>query len=132
MRTFELKDIQTGDVIRVLEWGTWAIHRFCQLMGNKQEDGTIKELTPIQYLNLYKTDENGNVDLPLSHVIRMVVAAAESMEEGLTVTEREASRWIDQAGGLQNSESNALKFIRFTFSETKVETSEPEEKKRDD
>lgn len=108
---FKLK-LEEGEIM--LEWGTFAMHRFCQLCGNLPLSGL---------LSIYDSNT-----FSLQHVINMIRAAAESATEGLEVTERTAARWIDEGGGLTDSQSQVLAFIRFTNGQTVPETTEqPEE-----
>lgn len=99
-----------GEETTDLEWGTFAMHRFCQLCGNLPLSGL---------LSIYDSNT-----FSLQHVINMIRAAAESATEGLEVSERTAARWIDEAGGLTDPQSNVLAFIRFTNGQTVPDTTE--------
>lgn len=96
MTAFEL---EVKDGIVKLEWGTWAMHRFCEMNGNMP----ISKLMEIY---------DGSV-FTFKHVITMIQAASESA--GNPVDERTAARWIDEAGGLQFSGSKVLDFVQYTI-----------------
>ncbi len=91
--------LSTRDEIVLLTWDTWAMARFCELAGNIPLSGLFA---------LY----DANV-FSLKHVIWMIMASAESANEGRVITDREAGKWIDEAGGLTDPESEVLKFIRY-------------------
>ena len=112
MRVFKLK-LPDADV--PLEWGTWAMHRFCQLNGN----GKPMPLSGL--LAIYDSET-----FTFSHVITMIQAAAESANEGLIVTERQASKWIDEGGGLSDPKSQIVAFIKFTTGEQVPDITERE------
>lgn len=72
----------SGGVIK-LEWGTWAMHRFCEMNGN---------LAISKLMQLY----DGEV-FAFKHIITMVQAASESA--GTVIDDRTAARYIDESGG---------------------------------
>jgi hypothetical protein len=94
MTPYEL-NISAGVV--KLEWGTWAMHRYCELNG----DIPISKL-----LSLY----NGEV-FSFKHIITMVQAASESA--GQVIDDRTAARYIDEAGGANGKSVN--EFIHYTI-----------------
>lgn len=125
MRTFDLCDIETGEKIVTLEWGTWAIHRFCELIGIKEADGTIKPENISAYLAKFKPDEvTGKTSFTFADIIKMIMAAADSFDDNFNASEKEVTRWYDRAGGLANEDTNVVKFIRFTLGEVKTDTTE--------
>ena len=72
----------SGGVIK-LEWGTWAMHRFCEMNGN---------LAISKLMQLYDGET-----FSFKHIITMVQAASESA--GTVLDERTAAKYIDEAGG---------------------------------
>lgn len=114
MKVYKLK---LSDSEVALKWGTWAMHRFCELNGNIPLSGLF---------TIY--DQN---TFSLKHVITMIQAAYESANEGETASDRVVGDWIDEGGGLTDSSSQILGFIRYTTGETvpDVTEKETEEKK---
>ena len=66
-----------------MEWGTWAMHRFCEMNGN---------LAISKLMQLYDGET-----FSFKHIITMVQAASESA--GTVLDERTAAKYIDEAGG---------------------------------
>ncbi len=93
-----------------LKWDTWAMARFCELAGNIPLSGLFE----VYDSNVFS----------LKHVIYMIVAGAESADEKRTVTERQAAQWIDEAGGLTDTGSDVLKFIRYTNDQQQTDVTE--------
>ena len=111
---FELK---TSSGIVSLVWNNWAMHRFCELNGNM----------PIgKMLEIYDSER-----LTFKHVITMIQAGSDAA--GKVIDEREASRLIDEGGGLQFTGSQILEFIQYTMQsmipKLPEEKQQPEEKK---
>ncbi len=93
-----------------LKWDTWAMARFCELAGNVPLSGLFE---------IYDAKV-----FTLKHVIYMIIAGAESADEKRTVTERQAAQWIDEAGGLTDTGSDVLKFIRYTNDQQQTDVTE--------
>lgn len=113
MNQYKLK-VSGGEI--PLEWGTWAMHRFCELNG---ENG--KPLPLARLMEVYSGE-----NLSFTHVIKMIQAAAEAADEKIKPTEREVGRWIDECGGLNNPEGQILGFIRFTVNQSLPDIKEDE------
>ena len=72
----------SGGVVK-LEWGTWAMHRFCELNGG---------IPVSQFWHIY----DGEV-FSFKHIIAIIQAASDGA--GTVIDERTAARYIDEAGG---------------------------------
>lgn len=72
----------SGGVVK-LEWGTWAMHRFCELNGG---------IAISKLMQLYDGET-----FSFKHIISMVQAASEGA--GTVIDERTAARYIDESGG---------------------------------
>jgi hypothetical protein len=86
----------SGGVVK-LEWGTWAMHRYCEMTGD----------IPI---SIFTSIYNGEV-FSFKHIITMVQAASESA--GQVIDDRTAARYIDEAGGVNGKAVN--EFILYTI-----------------
>jgi hypothetical protein len=90
-------ELQISGGVLKLEWGTWAMHRYCEMTGD----------IPISiFTSLY----NGEV-FSFKHIITMVQAASDSA--GLVIDARTAARYIDEAGGTNGKAVN--EFIHYTI-----------------
>lgn len=115
MKDFKLK---VAEETLPLKWDMWAMQRFCELSG----------LSLMGLLGLFDLNR-----LTLKQIMQMVQAAFESANEGREVTERQAARWIDEAGGIIDNNSPVLAFIKYMVQQSSTDTTEPatteEEKK---
>ena len=105
--------LQTSEGEKSLQWGTWAMARFCELCGTKQPDGSLKPLPLAGLLNIYSSET-----FTIDHITKMIIASYESANEGSTLSDRQASELIDECGGFVNPDSQILTFIKFMNSET--------------
>lgn len=116
MHNFELK-LASGNI--QLRWDTTAMLIFCRKFG---ENG--KALPLAKMLELYDSSV-----FSLEHIIAFFQAGFESANDK-ELGEKEAARMIDEAGGLNNTDSQALAFVRYCNGQHETDlTGDQEEKK---
>jgi hypothetical protein len=90
-----------------LKWGTWAMREFC-IENNLTIDKYFELLSKSQYdLNLF---------------VKMVYigykSASISNKEEVEFTEIDVCDWIDELGGLYNTEGQIMEYVKYVISTT--------------
>lgn len=90
-----------------LKWGTWSMREFC-IENNLTIDKYFELLSKSQYdLNLF---------------VKMVYigykSASISNKEEIEFTEIDVCDWIDELGGLFNSEGQIMEYVKYVISTT--------------
>ncbi len=104
-----------------LKWGTWAMREFCKDKG----------ITIDQYFQLV----GGNV-LDLDTIVKLVYAgyksACNSNKEPMDYTESDVCDWLDELGGLFNTDGPIMEYFKYiiTNTVTAVSGNLKEEKKK--
>lgn len=104
-----------------LKWGTWAMREFCKDKG----------VTIDQYFELI-----GGKILDIDTVIKLVYAgyksACNSKKEPIEYTENDVCDWIDEIGGIFNTEGQVMEYFKYiiTSTVTAVSGTPKEEKKK--
>lgn len=101
-----------------LQWGTWAMKRFCEL-----ENKTLLELINIL--------SSGSFEL--STIINIVRASAESgcktNKLPIEFGEFEVCEWIDEVGGLSAKDGQLIQFIKYMQDSMTPEVKDKKSKK---
>ena len=104
-----------------LKWGTWAMREFCNDKGIAIE----------QYFELI----GGNV-LDLDTIIKLIYAGyksgCNSNKQPIEYTENDVCDWIDEVGGLYNTDGKVIEYFKYivTNTVTAVSGTPKEEKKK--
>ena len=104
-----------------LKWGTWAMREFCKEKG----------ITIDQYFELI-----GAKVLDLDTIIKLIYAgyksACNSKKEPIEYTEDDVCDWIDEIGGIFNTEGPVIEYFKYiiTNTVTAVSGTPKEEKKK--
>lgn len=104
-----------------LKWGTWAMREFCQDKG----------IAIDQYFELI-----GGKVLDLDTIIKLIYAgyksACNSKKEPIEYTEDDVCDWIDEIGGIFNTEGPIIEYFKYiiTNTVTAVSGTPKEEKKK--
>ena len=104
-----------------LKWGTWAMREFCKEKG----------ITIDQYFELI-----GGKVLDLDTIIKLIYAgyksACNSKKEPIEYTENDVCDWIDEIGGIFNTEGPVIEYFKYiiTNTVTAVSGTPKEEKKK--
>ena len=104
-----------------LKWGTWAMREFCKDKG----------IAIDQYFELI----SGKV-LDLDTIIKLIYAgyksACNSKKEPIEYTEDDVCDWIDEIGGIFNTEGPVIEYFKYiiTNTVTAVSGTPKEEKKK--
>lgn len=104
-----------------LKWGTWAMREFC----------LEREITIDKYFDLL-----GKSQFDLDLVVKMFYigykSACISNKQPIEYTEVEVCDWIDELGGIYQSEGQFFEYIKYIVSQTvtTVQGTAKEEKKK--
>lgn len=104
-----------------LKWGTWAMREFCKDKG----------IAIDQYFELI-----GGKVLDLDTIIKLIYAgyksACNSKKEPIEYTEDDVCDWIDEIGGIFNTEGPIIEYFKYiiTNTVTAVSGTPKEEKKK--
>lgn len=104
-----------------LKWGTWAMREFCKDKG----------IAIDQYFELI-----GGKVLDLDTIIKLIYAgyksACNSKKEPIEYTEDDVCDWIDEIGGIFNTEGPVIEYFKYiiTNTVTAVSGTPKEEKKK--
>jgi hypothetical protein len=105
-----------------LKWGTWSMREFC----------TEQNITIDKYFELL-----GNTHLNLDIIVKMFYigykSACISNKEAVEYTELDICDWIDDLGGIFNSEGQFIEYVKYIVSQTVTTvqgTAVKEEKKK--
>lgn len=104
-----------------LKWGTWAMREFCKDKG----------IAIDQYFELI-----GGKVLDLDTIIKLIYAgyksACNSKKETVEYTEDDVCDWIDEIGGIFNTEGPIIEYFKYiiTNTVTAVSGTPKEEKKK--
>lgn len=104
-----------------LKWGTWAMREFCK----------DKNIAIDQYFELI-----GGKVLDLDSIIKLIYAgyksACNSKKEPIEYTEDDVCDWIDEIGGIFNTEGQVIEYFKYiiTNTVTAVSGTPKEEKKK--
>lgn len=107
--------LKAGSKTIQLNWGTWAMKRFCELKG----------INIVDYFDII-----GSGNIQLADVITIIQAAAEHASKGtVKYTEFEVCEWIDEDGGIVNPDGQIKKFFEWIAEQHIVKATTEEEKK---
>lgn len=104
-----------------LKWGTWAMREFCK----------DKNIAIDQYFELI-----GGKVLDIDTIIKLIYAgyksACNSKKEEIIYTESDVCDWIDEIGGIFNTEGPVMEYFKYiiTNTVTAVSGTPKEEKKK--
>ena len=104
-----------------LKWGTWAMREFC----------VANNIGIDKYFELL-----GNTQFNLDLVVKMIhigyKSACVSNKEAVEYTEDDVCDWIDEIGGLFNTEGQFIEYVKYIISNTvtTVQGVAKEEKKK--
>jgi len=122
---FELK---VKDKVIPLKWGTWAMYEFSKEKGSINERG---EKVPLSMNDYFKLLSSPNVDL--SNIISFISigykSACVSNKTQIEYTEAEVYDWLDEIGGILDSNGQVMEYMKYIVSETVVLLSKKQEVK---
>ena len=115
---FELK---LNNKIIPLKWGTWAMREFC-LANNIGIDKYFELLGKTQF----------DLDLVVKMIYIGYKSACVSSKQDVEYTENDVCDWMDEIGGLFNTEGQFIEFVKYIISTTvtTVQGTVKEEKKK--
>ncbi len=113
-------ELKTNNKVISLQWGTWAMKRFCEL-----ENKTLVDLINIL--------SSGSFEL--STIINIIRASAESgcktNKSPIDFEEFEVCEWIDEVGGLSAKDGQLIEFIKYMQNSMNPETKDKKGKKEE-
>jgi len=115
---FELK---LNNKIIPLKWGTWAMREFC-VANNIGIDKYFELLGKTQF----------DLDLVVKMIYIGYKSACVSSKQDVEYTENDVCDWMDEIGGLFNTEGQFIEFVKYIISTTvtTVQGTVKEEKKK--
>lgn len=120
---FELK---VKDKIIPLYWGTWAMHQFTKQKGTVSENGVITPLALDQYFQLLS-----NPTIDLSNTISFLFIGYQSAcmknKTPIEYSEFDVYEWLDELGGLLDTNGPVMEYMKYIVSETVVLLSKKEQ-----
>jgi len=104
-----------------LKWGTWAMREFC-VANNIGIDKYFELLGKTQF----------DLDLVVKMIYIGYKSACVSNKQDVEYTENDVCDWIDEIGGLFNTEGQFIEFVKYIISTTvtTVQGTVKEEKKK--
>ena len=104
-----------------LKWGTWAMREFC-VTNNIGIDKYFELLGKTQF----------DLDLVVKMIYTGYKSACVSNKEEVLYTENDVCDWVDELGGLFNTEGQFIEFVKYIISitVTTVQGNAKEEKKK--
>ena len=104
-----------------LKWGTWAMREFC-VTNNIGIDKYFELLGKTQF----------DLDLVVKMIHTGYKSACVSNKEEVLYTENDVCDWIDELGGLFNTEGQFIEYVKYIISVTvtTVQGNAKEEKKK--
>jgi len=104
-----------------LKWGTWAMREFC-VANNIGIDKYFELLGKTQF----------DLDLVVKMIYIGYKSACVSSKQDVEYTENDVCDWIDEIGGLFNTEGQFIEFVKYIISTTvtTVQGTVKEEKKK--
>ena len=90
-----------------LKWGTWAMREFC-VKNNVTIDKYFELLGKSQF----------DLDLIVQMVYIGYKSACVSNKEEILFTEVDVCDWIDELGGLYNTEGQIMEYVKYVISTT--------------
>ena len=102
-----MHQFETNNKTIDLKWGTWAMREFCKDMN----------ITIDQYFELV-----GGKVLDLDVIIKLIYAgyksACNSKKEPIEYTENDVCDWIDEIGGVFNTEGPVMEYFKYIVQNT--------------
>jgi len=104
-----------------LKWGTWAMREFC-VANNIGIDKYFELLGKTQF----------DLDLVVKMIYIGYKSACVSSKQDIEYTENDVCDWMDEIGGLFNTEGQFIEFVKYIISTTvtTVQGTVKEEKKK--